>query len=428
MSEKSQVPERYKKTELGIVPVEWEVEKLEDCCNKITDGSHFSPKSVEESDYKIATIANIDNNRFDLKSCKNISKDEYEKLVKNGCKPNIGDVLFSKDGTVGLCLVYKQEANLVLLSSIAIIPPKRDALESDFCAHMLKSDLILNEIIGRKTGTAIRRVVLRDLKTVKVPIPPIPEQQKIASILSKVDEQIEQTEQIIEKTETLKKGLMQKLLTKGIGHTKFKKTELGEIPEEWKMIFLDEVADVIDPHPSHRAPKIVLEGYPFAGIGDILEDGTILTEKCRKVSEAAVIEQEKSFTIDNDIGFGRVGTVGKVVWLKKQTFRYSISPTLSVIKPKTINRHYLFYAIKSEIVLQQINNFITGSTRESIGIMKLRKIKISVPSPEEQQKIASILLKVDSQIQDNQNYLTRLQELKKGLMQDLLIGKVRVCV
>ena len=65
--------------------------------------------------------------------------------------------------------------------------------------------------------------------------PPLKEQQKIASILSNVDELIQKTEQIIEQTQRLKKGLMQRLLTKGIGHTKFKKTELGEIPEEWKL-------------------------------------------------------------------------------------------------------------------------------------------------------------------------------------------------
>ena len=72
-------------------------------------------------------------------------------------------------------------------------------------------------------------------------IPPLPEQQKIASILSNVDNLIQKTDQIIEQTQRLKKGLMQKLLTKGIGHTKFKKTDLGEIPEEWPIVKLKDI-------------------------------------------------------------------------------------------------------------------------------------------------------------------------------------------
>jgi type I restriction enzyme, S subunit len=182
---------KFKNTEIGKIPEEWTVQPLNIVCDRITDGSHYSPKNVEISEYKIATIVNIHHSKFDLNSCKNITKDEYEKLVKNGCKPNLNDILFSKDGTVGLCFVYKQDTNLVVLSSIAIISPKHDILDSEFCAYALKSDLIMSRIIGRKTGTAIRRIVLKALKTIKIPVPEnMKEQQKIASILTQCDNTI----------------------------------------------------------------------------------------------------------------------------------------------------------------------------------------------------------------------------------------------
>ncbi len=402
MTKNVSVPEGYKKTELRVIPEEWKVTKLEDCCNKITDGSHYSPKSVEESYYKIATIANINNNKFDLESCKNISKEEYEKLLKNGCKPNIGDVLFSKDGTVGLCLVHKQEANLVLLSSIAIIPPKREVLNSDFCAHMLKSDLILNEIIGRKTGTAIRRVVLRDLKTVKIPIPTLPEQQKIASILSKVDEQIEQTEQIIEKTELLKKGLMQKLLTKGIGHTKFKKTELGEIPEEWSVVT---IGDVITLQRGHDLPVTERTEGDFPVVG----------------SNGIVGYHNEYKAKGPGVSMGRSGTIGKIYYCDSDY--WPLNTSLYVKDFKNNNPKFIYYLLQN----LDYERFNSGTSVPTLNRNLVHPYKIIFPKQyDEQQKIAYILSKVDSQIQDNQNYLSKLQELKKGLMQDLLTGKVRV--
>ncbi|MEB9898144.1 restriction endonuclease subunit S, partial [Bacillus cereus] len=104
--------------------------------------------------------------------------------------------------------------------------------------YLHKKDLIKS--MG--SGSTVKGIRLEQLREFKLPVPPLIEQQKIAEILSKVDEQIENTEKLIEKTKELKKGLMQKLLTKGIGHREFKKTELGEIPVEWEVKKIGELA------------------------------------------------------------------------------------------------------------------------------------------------------------------------------------------
>lgn len=192
------------------------------------------------------------------------------------------------------------------------------------------------------------------------------------------------------------------------------------VPADWDIDWLGSVADVIDPHPSHRAPKIVHNGFPYVGIGDILESGDILSNQCRKVSERAIEEQENSYTIeDGSIGFGRVGTVGKVVWLKKQDFRYALSPTLAIVKPKKISSLYLYYALKSSIINKQINLLITGTTRHSLGILSLRKLRILSPPLPEQRKIAAILSSVDAAIQETDAIIAQTEQVKKGLMQEL---------
>jgi len=202
----------FKDTKIGRIPKEWGLKKLKDISAKITDGSHYSPKEDKEGNNRIATVANIENNQIDIGSCKKINEKDYRRLVKNGCKPELGDVLFSKDGTIGLTFSFNQDIDLVVLSSIAIIRPEEN-LNSEFCSYVLRSSKVFSQIIGSKRGTGLRRIILQDLKRVKIPFPPLPEQQKIAEILSTVDKKIDMEKKRKEKLEKIKKGLMQGLLT-----------------------------------------------------------------------------------------------------------------------------------------------------------------------------------------------------------------------
>ncbi|MEM3505343.1 MAG: restriction endonuclease subunit S [Archaeoglobaceae archaeon] len=214
----------FKDTEIGKIPKEWEVIKLEDACLEITDGSHWSPKEVEKSEYRIATVANLRETYIDINSCKFISEEDYIRLVNEGDIPRRGDILFSKDGTVGISFAFKQDHYKIgLLSSVAIIRPKPQLLFSDFGAYTLKSPKVFQQIIGLKTGTALRRITLNNLKRVKIPLPSIEEQQKIAEILSTVDKKLEIERNEKAKLERIKQGLMDLLLT-GKVRVKLKET------------------------------------------------------------------------------------------------------------------------------------------------------------------------------------------------------------
>ena len=147
--------------------------------------------------------------------------------------------------------------------------------------------------------------------------------------------------------------------------------------EKWKEVTLGEIADVIDPHPSHRAPPVIENGFPFAGIGDISEDGFIDVPKCRKIAEDTVTFQENAYSINNNsIGFGRVGTVGKVLKLRKQNFRYALSPTLSVINPKNnINPKLVYHLLRSKQTIEQVQEQIKEqSTPENIDVEKSKTV------------------------------------------------------
>ena len=248
------------KTVIEDITREWKVQKLSDVCILVKDGSHYSP-THQIRGYPLATVANMRDNRIDIASCYRISRQDYDMLIKNHCDVNIGDILFSKDGTVGLCMVYEQKDSLVVLSSVAIIRPDISKLNPYFLKYTLQSTHILNKISGVKTGTALKRIILKDLRKVNIPLPSLAEQKKIASILSKVDELIQKTDQIIEQTQRLKKGLMQKLLIKGLGHTRFKKTEVGQIPQEWQVTSMQHIVESYK-NGIYKRPEYYGRGLP----------------------------------------------------------------------------------------------------------------------------------------------------------------------
>ncbi|WP_209332878.1 restriction endonuclease subunit S [Lunatimonas salinarum] len=149
----------------------WISNPLIEVCLEITDGSHFSPKTSSTGEYPYITVRDINNDFIDFENCKFINKDDYETLLKNGCKPNEGDLLFSKDGTVGKVSLVDFEKEFVVLSSLAIIRPKTDLIKPELLKYILKSPFFLQKAIGLKTGVAIRRIILKNLKGIYISYP-----------------------------------------------------------------------------------------------------------------------------------------------------------------------------------------------------------------------------------------------------------------
>ncbi|ELR66120.1 Type I restriction-modification system, specificity subunit S [Photobacterium marinum] len=190
---------------------------------------------------------------------------------------------------------------------------------------------------------------------------------------------------------------------------------------DWVRIPLDELVDVIDPHPSHRAPDAVVQGIPFVGIGDIREDGSLIEGKGRIVSEKIFDEHIKRYQIsDRTIGFGRVATIGKVISFRNPTTKFVVSPTMAVLEPKPgTNRDFILHALQSEDIQEQIDKLLTGSTRSSLGIELLRKLTILHPASAVAQKISNVLNSVSNQIGATQALIDKYTAIKQGMMADL---------
>jgi type I restriction enzyme S subunit len=194
---------------------------------------------------------------------------------------------------------------------------------------------------------------------------------------------------------------------------------------EWETKRIGELCDVIDPHPSHRAPEEKQDGIFFLGIGDLSEDGQIIGSKARRVSPDIFLEHQQYYQITgNTIGFCRVASVGKVIEFKeKYPEAITISPTLAIIEPRDIEKKFLAYCLRSRGISEQVASLSSGSTRESLGIKILRDLIIPIPPLPEQKKIAENLSGIDNLVRSLTEHNQKLETTKAALSKELISGQ-----
>jgi len=270
------------------------------------------------------------------------------------------------------------------------------------------------QLIKLKPGSEHKRFWISEYSRLSIPLPPLPEQQKIAKILETIDNAIEKTDKIIEKYKRIKHGLMQDLLTKGIDENgnirnekthKFKDSPLGRIPEEWEVVRLGEMGEIIY---GER-----LNEYEYVEDGSSIVYGTT----------GIIARTEKYIDVGEAIILPRKGSINNKFYVKEGQKFFVIDTAFYVKFTKTeVYVKYIYY------FLHQVNfellNEATGIP--SLNRENLKNILIPLPPLPEQQRIAEILSQIDKTIEKEEQYKEKLKRLKQGLMGDLLTGKVRV--
>lgn len=399
-------------------PSEWEYRQLGDVVT--FQGGSQPPKkyfSNEKLDGMIRLIQIRDYKSNSFKTyvpkelCRRFCNSDDIMIGRYG--PPIFQILRGIDGAYNVALI-KATAN-------------EEVLNKEYLYYFIKNEHLFKLIDGLSQRTSGQTGIdMEVLKKYIIPIPSKAEQEKIASILSTVDEQIDNVEALIEKNKELKKGLMQTLLTKGIGHTKFKRTEIGEIPEEWEVKSLDDfnISNSYGPRFSSdlydecgnckvirgtdviRNGKVQYKGIPYANIDNqILETHKLIKNDFVVVTTA---DCGMSFVFNDN------GTYMPSAYMVRIRFNDNINPYF-------VNKFF-----ETKVIRRQVEQHIRKGTIANLPGSDLLKFKIYVPSLLEQEKIVSILSEVDKKIEEYENKKQKLEELKKGLMQQLLTGKIRV--
>ncbi len=194
----------------------WEQRKLGDVCAKITDGAHFSPSEVDEG-YPMPSVKDMMQNGFDMSTSKKISKENYELLCRQGCKPEIGDVVVAKDGSMlKYAFEIQENQELVILSSIAIMRPNFKLIDEKFLAHHItKPDFKKKVISENTTGTGVPRIVLSNFKNIYVSFPSKAEQEKIGNYFQFLDNLITLHQRKLEKLQNIKTAYLNEMFVGG---------------------------------------------------------------------------------------------------------------------------------------------------------------------------------------------------------------------
>jgi len=410
------VKEGYKKTDIGVIPYNWSMCTLKDISiGKGDYGIGASATEYIEGNSRYLRITDIgDSGRLLNNDIKGLAEDNYEDYLLED-----GDIVFARTGnTTGKSYVYKnKDGQLVYAGFLIKFTMNKDMVKSNFVKYVIQSKRYWDWVNVMSTRSGQPGINSNEYSTFQVQMPPLNEQQKIAEILSNVDSQIDDTDKLIEKTKELKKGLMSRLLTKGIGHIEFKKTEVGEIPVEWEIRKLGEIGEVV------MGQSPVGDSYNNEEIGTPLLNGpTEFTEKY-PIPKQWTTKPTKICKEDDVLFCVRGSSVGR---MNISDNKYCIGRGLAAIREKNgeTSTTYLYYILQKFI--NNILNLSVGSTFPNVGKDDLNGLSCIVPPLEEQKKIANILSSVDSDIEEYKNKKIKLEELKKALMQQLLTGKIRV--
>ncbi len=412
---------KYKSTPAGIVPIDWEAGTLSDI-------SEINPKRnlIKGGDYPFVEMAAIDPGSHRVKYIQS-------RIYKgSGTRFQNGDTLFARitpcteNGKIAFIDIFGEEGFGHGSTEFIVLGPKKNAYPK-YIYYCTKWDKVRNLAISKMEGTSGRqRVPNRVFKEdIFIPLPPLFEQKKIADILTVVDEAIEKTTQIIEKTKGQKRGLMPKLFTQGIDHKEFKGTVIGEIPEKWN---ISRLKDISKKFYNGGTPNTTNEKYWDGNIpwitGADFENQKI--NMIRKYITNEGVENSSTNVVPkgNLLVVTRTG-VGK---LAIAPFDIAISQDITGIifdLQKALPSYIYWYL---DYKTNRLKSLIQGTSINGILRGDLESFIIPIPSVNEQKIITDMLFSIEEKIEKESSHLEQLKLLKKGLMQVLLTGKLRVAV
>jgi len=396
-----------KQTEIGLIPDDWEVKNFKEVTNRITVGiANSATHAYTDHGIIMFRNQNIKENTLDLKDLIYIKKDFAQRYSNKQLYEN--DLLIARTGYPGTTCVVPKEFEGCQTFTTLIATPKSDVINSDYIAYYFNSDFGKKLFSAAQIGGAQKNVNAHTLSNIKICIPPLSEQQRIAKALSDVDSLIFTTEKLLQKKKNIRQGAMQELLTgkkrlPGFGpQTKtltYKQTELGPIPEDWEVKSLGEMLKIghgkdYKNLKSGNVPVYGTGGY-MTSVNDFLYEG-------------------------ETVCIGRKGTIDKPQYHSGKI--WTVDTLFYTYDFKSLNPKYLFY----KFCLIDWLSMNEASGVPSLTAKNIEDIQIAIPTEEEQTAIANVLSSMDKEIETLNTKLEKYRNLKTAMMQQLLTGKIRL--
>ncbi|RLL88049.1 hypothetical protein CN13_09110 [Petrotoga sp. HKA.pet.4.5] len=416
--------EEYKETELGLLPKDWEVVRLGEV-SELQQGK--TPKRDDYEDYKGYRIIKVKDYENENKISNIIKGDRSFVKTDFGerCRIKEGDSLIlsaaHSSNIVGQKIGYVKEIpsqKTFFVAELIRVRPKKNIIPY-FCFLSLILMSSRNQIREEVKGG---HLYPKNLGKIRIPLPPLSEQKKIAYVLSSVQEAKEKTEDVIKATKELKKSMMNHLFTYGpvsleeVEKVPLKETEIGLVPEEWEVKNFGEIVEIrkeiIDPSNGN---------YIYVGLEHI-ESGNI---KLRKTGLSKEVKSAKYKIYPNDILYAKLRPyLDKGILVEQEGI---CSTDLLVFKAKeNVYASFIAYLEHTNYFREYAIKTMTGVNHPRTSWRALSQLTIPLPPLSEQKKIASILSAIDQKIEAEESKKKALEDLFKSLLHNLMTAKIRV--
>ena len=413
---------RFKQTEIGMIPEDWEVKELQEVVTKLGDGLHGTPKYDDNGEYYFINGNNLANGKIKFnENTKKCTKEEFEKYKK---ELNNRTILVSINGTLGNIALYQGE-KIILGKSVCYLNIKNE-FSVLFIKYVLKNKKFQNYIHFNATGTTIKNVSLKQMKEFKFSIPKsFNEQRAIAKILSDLDSKIEVLQKQNKTLEKIGQAIFKHWFVdfefpneegkpyKSSGGEMVYNEELGkEIPKGWRVGKLGEIIENFD---SKRIPLSSRERekrkgvYPYYGatkimdyVNDYLFDGTFI-----------LMAEDGSVT--NEKGFPVLQYVWGKFWANNHTH---------ILRGNGVSTEFVYLLLSKT----KISEYVTGAVQPKLNQANMNSIQILIPKSELITKFDDIIQPLFQKKRILFEQIQTLQQIRDSLLPKLMTGKIRVPV
>ena len=414
---------RFKDTKVGRIPVDWDATSIDKLCTlkaRIGWQGLTTGEYLPQGDYILITGTDFKDGYIDWKNCCYVSKWRYDQDANIQIKE--GDVLISKDGTIGkVAFLNSIPGPGTLNSGVFVVRPKQeDIVNQAYLSWIFKSIWFKSFIDQLTAGSTINHLYQKDFVKFQLVYPKDKsEQTRIATALSNIDALISELGKLIEKKRAIKQGAMQQLLTG--------KKRLKGFSEPWIEKKLGEDARILrggSPRPIEDYITDSQDGLNWIKIGDVKPDDKYFRKTAEKIKKEGLTKTRQvkkgDFILSNSMSFGRpyILDIDGCIhdgWLVIQDYQ------------ETYDMQFLYYVLCSDAVKDQYIAMAAGSSVQNLNKEKVANVILNAPaSLEEQSAIASVLSSMDEEISSLEAKREKYTSIKQGMMQQLLTGKIRL--
>ena len=405
----------YKQTEVGVIPEDWEVNKIG--YFSVIDPENLPSNTDPNYTFNYISLEDVDNGR--LLSFKELIFSDSPSRARRKIK--LGDILFSTvRPNLKSHLFFRSKSNGFICSTgFSVVRCDEKLINPKYVYFHLFGTLIEKQIDALITGSNYPAINSSDVKSINLPIPPLPEQTAIATALSDVDALISGLDRLIEKKRAIKQAAMQELLTG--------KRRLPGFSGEWTKKILSEIGTFIK-GKGVKKDDVIPNGHPCIRYGELYTHHNDSIKKIYSYTPDEIAKTSQKIK-NGDILFAGSGEtaedIGKCASYLFDNEAYAGGDVI-IFSPKEQNSEFLGYLLNCPMVSRQKARMGQGDAIVHISAKNLSQIEISLPPLPEQTAIATVLSDMDAEISALETRKTKTISLKQGMMQELLTGRIRL--